>query len=85
MIRVVVVLDSARTGRRTLLATADVWNDGGETRSSGGTRGAYVAELKGRGGRAWKRIRVEGFPRRRLLAADLLYRILRVAVGDRNP
>jgi bifunctional DNase/RNase len=36
-------------------------------------------------GSKYKEGRVEGFPRQRLLAYDLLFRCLKTAVGHRNP
>jgi len=48
------------------------------------TKGNYKAALFGKGGRRLKVVKVEGFPRRRLLAHDLLLRVLRAAYGDRN-
>jgi hypothetical protein len=65
------------------LGTATITNDG-----SGGLHvGNYNAEFSKRGAKAstWKSSRVEGFPRKRLGAWDLLYRALRSAVGGRNP
>lgn len=51
------------------------------------TFGDYNVWLSRRGQQintVWKRGRVEGFPRKRLGAYDLLYRALRVIVGPRN-
>ena len=61
---------------------AEIWND-----SSGDLfTGNYGAKLYKRNSRkaVWKTVRVEGFKRKRLLVWDLLYRVLRAAVGDRN-
>lgn len=81
MIRIRVELISARTGETTLLGQAIIANDGKGTP----TQGDYSFKLSQRGGRQWWREgAVEGFPRKRLGAWDLLYRCLREAVGDRN-
>lgn len=48
------------------------------------TRGTYIAQLFGKSHRFMRTVRVEDFPRKRLLAHDLLYRVLREAVGWRN-
>lgn len=66
--------------QKRVLATAEIINDGSGTR----TRGNYVFRLFDRAGRLWKSGRVEGFPRQRLLAFDLLFRALKNAIGDRN-
>lgn len=84
MIVVTVELRSARTGRRRLLGAAVIGNDEKESIESRGVRGTYHASLSGRNGRPWKAVTVRGFPRKRLLAWDLLFRVLREAVGGRN-
>jgi hypothetical protein len=48
------------------------------------TSGDYRIELCDAAGRKWKTGGIGGFPRRRLLAWDLLYRALRKLVGNRN-
>ena len=48
------------------------------------TRGNYKCRFMDRAGRLWKACRVTNFPRKKLLAWDLLYRALREAIGDRN-
>ena len=82
MIVVTVELLSAVTGARTHLGTAVIANDGRGTVTSGN----YDVRLSKRGRPAdiWRRGRVEGFPRKRLGAWDLLYRALRATVGGRN-
>jgi hypothetical protein len=46
--------------------------------------GNYNATLVSNEGVRYKSVRVEGFPRDRLLVFDLLYRVLKAAVGTRN-
>jgi hypothetical protein len=47
--------------------------------------GNYAAVLSKKGGNGvWKEARVTGFPRKRLGPYDLLFRVLRAAVGNRN-
>ena len=47
--------------------------------------GNYEAVLSQKGsGKLWKTASVKGFPRKRLGHYDLLYRVLRAAVGERN-
>lgn len=65
--------------RAKVLGTADIANVGGTL-----DRGNYFARVNGQGGRKWKATRIAGFPRNRLLAWDLLYRVLREVVGERN-
>jgi len=82
MIRVTVELLPHGFGPPQHLGTATVANDGRGTHNEGSY--AAVLSRRGRPSSAWRRTRVEGFPRRRLTAWDLLYRVLRKAVGDRN-
>jgi hypothetical protein len=64
-----------------VLHVAKIWNDG----SGNLVRSNYKATLSTRGNRSiWKAVRVEGFQRKKLLAWDLLYRVLKMAVGERN-
>jgi hypothetical protein len=83
MVRVTVDLVSAVSRDRdrriglALIAAAD-----GTTADS--VTADYTVTLEGADGRAWKEVGVRGFPRKRLLAWDLLYRALREAVGPRN-
>ena len=50
------------------------------------TVGWYKAWFTGKSGRPLfgSHVEVHGFPRKRLLAWDLLYRVLHAAVGERN-
>jgi hypothetical protein len=66
--------------RRRILGTAKIANTGQGSETSG----QYIFQLKDKGGRRWKTGYVNGFPRTRLLAWDLLYRALRSALSDRN-
>jgi len=81
MLVVKIELHSAVTGKVTTLATGTIANTGTGTPASGD----YRIELRDAAGRKWKSGAVIGFPRKRLLAWDLLYRALRKLVGDRNP
>lgn len=82
MILVEVKLKSAITGKITSLGTAYIYNDATGT----GTSGNYVVKLSKRGkpNQIWKEGSVKGFPRKRLLMWDLLYRALKDVVGHRN-
>lgn len=82
MIQVKITLISANTRQHSPLGTLNIGNDGEGTPISGN----YFAALFTRGEkpRTWKEVRVFGFPRKKLNAYDLLYRVLREAVGDRN-
>ena len=81
--------------RRTL-QEAVIWNHGGTA-----TTGEYGYKLSKVGGfkveppnlcrvqvpagRVLRQGEIGGFPRKRLYAHDLLYRIYRICFGDRNP
>jgi hypothetical protein len=80
MLVVKVELHSAITGEVTTLGTAKLINDGSGTPSSGNYRFSFTDKS----GREWKSGNLSGFPRKKLLAWDLLYRALCKAVGDRN-
>lgn len=80
MLVVKIELHSAVTGRVTTLATGKIVNTGTGTP----TRGNYYAVLRDAAGREWKRGTAEDFPRTRLLAWDLLYRVLGRLIGERN-
>lgn len=68
--------------RKRHLGTAKIANDGRGTLFDGDYN---VTLLKnGRPNQVWRKGRVEGFPRRRLGAWDLLYRALSATVGSRN-
>lgn len=66
--------------RRKTLATGKIANTGTGTL----TRGNYRVTLLDAAGRPWRAGSVENFPRKRLLAWDLLYRALKNLVSDRN-
>lgn len=82
MIHVTIELCSARTGKKSVLGTAEICNEGG---LQGDTVRNYSVVLRDKAGRVWKQGRVEKFPRKRLLAWDLLCRSLDWLIGDRNP
>ena len=67
--------------RAKVIATGTIANTGTGTP----TCGDYRIELRDAAGRKWICGHIEGFPRTRLLAWDLLYRALRERVGNRNP
>lgn len=46
------------------------------------TQGTYRIELDDKSGRGWKQAIIRNFPRKRLLAWDLLQRCLNAALGD---
>lgn len=48
------------------------------------TTGEYAAVLMHKGGREWKRGKVTGFKRKKLLAWDLVYLALKALIGDRH-
>ena len=62
------------------LATGKIVNTG----TGSPTQGNYRIELQDAAGRKWKTGNIEGFPRKRLLAWDLLYRALEKLLGNRN-
>ncbi len=68
--------------RKETLHTIVIANDGTGTP----TQGNYYSVISRRKRLTpWKLAAVAGFPRKRLNAVDLLYRVLKQAVGDRNP
>jgi len=73
-------LHSAVTGEVKTIATGKIVNTGAGTP----TQGDYRVELRDALGRPWKTGTVEGFPRKRLLAWDLLARALCNVLGNRN-
>ncbi|MEN6367624.1 MAG: hypothetical protein ABFC88_12490 [Thermoguttaceae bacterium] len=81
MLTVEIKLHSAVTGKVTTLASGKIVNTG----TGSPTQGNYIAVLRDASGREWRRVELTRFPRKRLLAWDLLYRALQKAVGDRNP
>jgi len=62
------------------IATGKIVNDGTGTLN----KGNYRVELYDRAGRLWRFGEVRDFPRRRLLAWDLLHRALTKLVTNRN-
>ncbi len=68
--------------RKYHLGTAKIAND----KTGTGATGNYKATLsrKGSPNSIWKTVNVKGFPRKRLLTWDLVYRVLREAIGGRN-
>lgn len=80
MLVVKIELHSAVTGEVKTIATGKIVNTGAGTP----TRGDYRVELKDALGRPWKTGAVEGFPRKKLLAWDLLARALFSILGNRN-
>ena len=80
MLIVKIELHSAVTGQVTTIATGTICNTG----TGSPAQGNYRIELRDAVGRRWKSGRIEGFPRKRLLAWDLLYRALEKVVGNRN-
>jgi len=80
MLVIKIELHSAVTGQITTHATGAICNTG----TGRPTQGDYRIELRDAAGRRWKKGHIEGFPRKRLLAWDLLYRALEKLVGNRN-
>ncbi len=80
MLVVKIELHSAVTGEVKTLATGKIINTGAGTP----TQGDYRVELKDAAGRPWKSGTVRNFPRKRLLAWDLLARALYSVLGKRN-
>jgi len=62
------------------LGTIDIVNDG----SGYSDLGNYKAILYNAGKRKYKECEIKNFPRKKLLAFDLLYRVLKSVVGERN-
>jgi len=84
MIRVTVELVPFGIGPPEVLGVAEIANDGFKSDETRGVRGDYSVRLYDKGGRLWKTGAVVDFPRKRLLAWDLLHRALADAVGDRR-
>jgi hypothetical protein len=79
---VVVTVDMWPSGCEAMkypLGSARIWNVGGTHNT-----GEYRYELRDKAGRSYKRGDVGRFPRLRLLAWDLLLRVLLRALGERN-
>lgn len=81
MLKVTIELISAKDGRHEILGEGIIslqdFNDSG-------TRGDYTFRLFGKKGYSFRKGKVINFPRKRLLAWDLLYRVLKEAIGNRN-
>lgn len=69
------------SSRARTLAVGTITNTG----TGSPTVGNYRVNLRDAAGRPWRNGSVEGFPRKRLLAWDLLYRALKNLLSDRNP
>lgn len=83
MIRVTVeLLPLGREKDKELLGVAYITNDGSGSRTKGNYR--FTLSKKGNPNSIWKRGAVLGFPRKRLLGWDLVFRALRACVGERN-
>lgn len=82
MLNVTIELHSAVTLKKSNIGYIEIINDDTGTR----TRGNYVARLYRRGSKKtiWKEVRLRDFPRQTLTSYDLLYRVLKEAVGERN-
>jgi len=80
MLVVKIELHSAVTGLVTTIATGTICNTG----TGSPAQGNYRIELRDAAGRKWTSGHIEEFPRKRLLAWDLLYRALEKLVGARN-
>ncbi len=83
MIRVTIeLLPWGCEARKQHLGTIEIANDGSGSRSVG----HYRARLSRRGAprSVWKEAKIKNFPRLRWTAYDLLYRVLREVVGERN-
>jgi hypothetical protein len=83
MIRVTVELISAIDGHREILGMATIFNDAKGSSVSGNYEYAFSKRGKHEN-ITWKSGNIKGFPRKRLLAWDLLYRCLKDAVSERN-
>lgn len=85
MLRITVELvPGGDESRKRVMHVAEIWNNVRKTQATGGQRGDYGFRLLSRHGRVWRQGGVDDFPRLRLGAWDLLFRVLRCAVGDRN-
>lgn len=82
MIRVTVELlpYGSAEGRKTL-GVLDIANDGMGSYSLGSYWGQIHSDCDGR---RWSDVRIEDFPRTTLTVWDLIFRILREQVGERN-
>jgi hypothetical protein len=82
MLRITIeLLPGGCEARKRTLATGTITNIGTGSLSQGN----YFADFRDAAGRPWRHGTVTGFPRKRLLAWDLLLRVLKTLVGQRNP
>lgn len=80
MLKVTVeLLPGGREEDKKLLGTVLIANIGGTE-----TQGRYLGSVWGKRGRYVGQTEIKKFPRKRLLAWDLVYRVLRNVLGDRN-
>jgi hypothetical protein len=86
MIRVTIELIPWGFGEPENIGTIEIANDGKGTADVGHYEARLLKSPKyaARPG-VWRKAAIRGFPRLRLGPYDLLYRVLRAAVGDRNP
>lgn len=93
MIVVTVELWPGGTGKPQHLGTAVIANDGTGDAQHGNYKAALAGKGRGypsikqlvdRSHHVWRTAYVSNFPRKRLTAWDLLYRVLSVAVAERN-
>lgn len=71
--------------KKSDLGRIEIANDVTKTLTTGGSKGDYKVTLFQRGGkRVWRSLDIIDFPRKRLTAYDLVYRILKDVVGGRN-
>lgn len=81
MLRVTIELvPQGREAAKRTIAVGTIVNLGTGRPSSGN----YFVDLRDAAGRPWKHCTLTGFPRKRLLSWDLLYRALKSLVGQRN-
>ena len=81
MLRITIeLLPGGCEARKRTLATGTIANVGTGSRSQGN----YFADFLDAAGHPWKHCTVSGFPRKRLLAWDLLFRVLKTLVSQRN-
>ncbi len=89
MIRIIIEMwPGGDESKKRVLAVGNIWNDATGSRARGNYQGMFSKvshKVFKAGGGIFRKGRVQGFPRTRLGVWDLLYRMLREAVGDRNP
>ena len=82
MLRITIeLLPGGHEDRKRTLATGTITNTG----TGSLAQGTYFVDFRDAAGRPWRHCTVSVFPRKRLLAWDLLYRALKTLVGFRNP